>query len=226
MMVALLFLTTMLAVATPGVPDWGHLPVETKDGIKGEGIHEEEYGKLTQREILTEKRPVPAGKTGVHAAAFGIVRCPVEKLWDALENCKRSPEFMPHIKSCKEVRPDQPLPANERWDEVQLSFNVLCFNKTCKIINQTTLDEPHHIGWRLVKGDAKVNEGYYRIITIGPEVQLLIYDELSDPGVSVPSFVQTSLITNSLPDVIAALRNRVEGQSTNRAAIGEETIKY
>ena len=61
-----------------------------------------------------------------------------------------------------------------------------------------------------MRGDTKVNEGYYRIITIAPDTQLVVYDALVDPGISVPGFVKTWIIGKSLPGVITSLRDRME----------------
>jgi len=49
-----------------------------------------------------------------------------------------------------------------------------------------------------------------RIITIAPDTQLVVYDALVDPGVSVPDFVKTWIIGKSLHGVITALRDRTE----------------
>jgi len=72
------------------------------------------------------------------------------------------------------------------------------------------MEAPNYLRWNQVRGGAKVNEGYYRIITIAPDTQLLVYDALVDPGVSVPDFVKTWIIGECLPGVITALRDRTE----------------
>jgi uncharacterized membrane protein len=193
-------------------------PPDAAAALKAEGIYEERYDELVQGDIFTERRPVPAGKTGVHVAAFGIVRSPVDKLWNAIEDCGRTPEFMPHIESCTPVRPDHELLPNQRWEKLQLSFNILFFRKTATIVNEATLDAPNYLSWQQVRGDTKVNQGYYRIVTLALDMQLMVYDTLSDPGIPVPGFIKAWLIRNSLPGVITALRNRVETQQSRYAS--------
>ena len=74
-MIALLFLGAALATLPPA-PHWGGLNADAANALKAEGIREEMYEHLAAGDVLTEQRPVPAGKTGVHLASFGIVRGP------------------------------------------------------------------------------------------------------------------------------------------------------
>lgn len=217
-MIALLFMTAVLVATQSPAPHWGRLPAGAAATLKAEGIQEESYERLAQGDVLTERRPVPVGKTGVHVAAFGIVRSHVDKLWNAIEDCGRTPEFMPHIESCVPVPPDHALLPNQRWEELELSFRILFFKKTARIVNEASMEAPNYLSWRQVRGDAKVNEGYYRIITITPDMQLVVYDTLSDPGIPVPDFVKAWLIRNSLPGVIGALRHRVEAPQSKAAS--------
>ena len=217
-MIAFIFLTAFLAAAQPPAPHWGSLPADTAAGLKTEGIHEEKYERLAGGDVLTERRPVPAGKTGVHMAALGIVRSPVDKLWKAIEDCGETPAFLPHLESCALVKPDYPLAPNQRWEELEMNFRILFFNKSARLVNEDTMEAPNYLRWNQVRGDAKVNEGYYRIITIVPDTQLVVYDALVDPGVSVPDFVKTWIIRKSLPGVITALRDRLESSPRSRYA--------
>jgi hypothetical protein len=208
-----LFFAAFVTATQSVAPDWASMNGAVLEMLKAEGIQEKTYAGLAQGKIVTDRRPVPVGKTGVHVAAFGIVRAPVERLWNAIEDCGRTHEFMPHMESCVTVQPDRPLAPNERWDALELSFRILFFTRTARIINQATIEAPHYLGWKQVKGDAKTNEGYYRIISITPDVQLLVYDTSTDPRIPVPNFIKAWLIKHGLPGVIAALRLRVENRS-------------
>ena len=218
-MIAVLFITAVLAATQPQAPNWGSLPADTLGLMETEGIQEQMYERLVQGDILTERRPVPAGKTGVHLAAFGILHTTTDRLWNAIEDCERLPEFMPHMVSCRPVRPDHALLPNHRWEELALSYKFLFFRKNVRIVNEATLEAPNYLGWKMVRGDAKENQGYYRIITITPDIQLLVYDTLNDPGIPVASFIQTGFIEHSLPGIIEAIRGRVgspAGLGSNR----------
>jgi len=217
MMIALLFLGAALATLPPA-PHWSGLNADAASALKAEGIREEMYEQLAPGDVVTEQRPVPAGKTGVHLASFGIVRGPVDRLWNAITDCGRTPEFMPHIDSCVLVQPEHALLPNQRWEELGLSFRILFFKKTARIVNEATMEAPNFLGWKQVGGDGKENQGYYRIITLTADMQLVVFDALCDPRTSVPGFVKTWLIKNSLPGVIEGLRRRVETPQKRHAS--------
>ncbi len=167
-------------------------------------------------DILTRQRSVPTGRSGVHVAAFGTVNSSLDKLWNAIADCSESARFMPNLVSCVEAQPDHVLPPNERWNRLRLNFRgFLVFTKTIIIINHTTLKPPYYLCWQLVKGDLKTDEGYYRIVTINPNLQLLIYDLTTDPGVPLPESALSWMSERSLPGVITALRGWVEGSGND-----------
>ncbi len=219
-MIAILFLTAVLAATQPQAPRWGSLPNDTEASLKAEGIHQEQYARLVDGDVLTEQRPVPAGKTGVHMASLGIVHGSLDELWNAIHGCGQTPEFMPHVKSCGLVKPDHPLLPNQEWEELKLSFQVLFFNADTELVNETTMEAPSFQSWKQVRGPAKVNEGYYRIITISPRDQLLVFDALVDPG-PVPHFVKTWIVKNSLPGVVTGLRHYVETPKSWHASFSD-----
>ena len=193
----------------PTVPTWADLPADTSVKLRAEGICAGEYERLLQGEVVTEQRTVPAGKSGVHVAAFGIITGSVDKLWEVLENCGKSPPFLPYLQSCREVGPDHPLPPNRRWELLKIDIQVLFFSTKMVLVNEKTIDAPNYVRWNHVRGDLKVNEGYFRIISITPDTQLVVYDELVDPGPLVPGFIKAWAVKNTLPEVIAALRDHV-----------------
>lgn len=205
-----MFLTAISGGAKSHTPSWRDLPAGPKVAIEAEGIGEAEYVSLMNGEIITRQRLIPAGKSGVHVAAFGTVNGSIDKLWSAITDCSELAKFMPNIESCVEVQPDHELPPNERWYRLQLSFcGCLVFKKTINVINHTTMKPPYYLCWQLVKGDLKTNEGYYRIVTINPNLHLVVYDAMTDPGVPLPENVLSWFSQRSLQGVITALRGWV-----------------
>jgi hypothetical protein len=193
----------------PAVPHWTDLPADISAKLSAEGIHAGSYERLLQGEVVMEKRPVPAGKSGVHIAGFGIIPATVDKVWDVAENCGKSPPIVPYLVSCTIVEPDHPLPPNRRWEQWKIDFHLLFFSFKSSMVDEETIDAPNYIGWNQVRGDVKVNEGYIRIISISPEAQLVVYDELVDPGRLIPGFVKAWVITKTLPEIITAMRDHV-----------------
>jgi hypothetical protein len=194
----------------PNVPHWAGLPTDTSADLRAEGIYAGKYERLLQGEVLTESRPVPAGKSGVHVAAFGTIRGSVDKLWRVVDDCGTSPPVMPYLQSCRVVEPDHPLPPNRRWEQLKINFRILLFSSNVTLVNEKTIEAPNYLRWKQVRGNAKVNEGYFRIISITPDTQLVVYDELVDPApASLPGFIKRWIIEQCLPELITSLRDHV-----------------
>lgn len=204
-----LLLAAALSASTPA-PAYAALPTEAAAALREEGIAQKEYARLAAGEIITQRRETPKDKTGVHVAAFAIIRGTQEQVFDIVADCKRQPEFMPNFKACDMVTPDKPLPPNERWNENRLEFGFFPLTIKIAIVQHAKLYPPHKLTWNRVRGDTKVSEGYWRVIPLGPGVNLLAYDTLSDPGGAVPDFVQRSLTENALPGTVKAVRKRME----------------
>ena len=207
--------TALLLQATP-VPPYAALPTATVADLTAENIDAKRYEKLAAGEILTERRPTPKDKTGVHVAAFGIIRGKADEVFTAVEDCPTMPQYMPHFVYCGTVAPDKPLPPNERYNENKLEFGFFPFKMNIDVIQHAVLDPPHKISWGRVRGDTKLSEGYWRVISLAPDLQLLAYDTLTDPGSAVPAFIQRALTENDLPKTVEAVRKWVEGGHAGR----------
>ena len=92
---------------------------------------------------------------------------------------------------------------------MKIDFRMLFFSTKTMVVNEKTIEAPNYLRWKQVRGDAKVNEGYFRIISITPGTQLVVYDALVDPGPLIPGFVKAWVVKNTLPEVIVALRDHV-----------------
>ncbi len=221
-MIPILFLAAVMTATQPQVPQWDTLPVDTEVSLKAEGVHQEQYACLAAGDVLTEQRSVPVGKTGVHMAALGIVHSSRDELWNALHACEHVPEFTPHVKSCQVVKPDHPLLPNQEWEKMELSFRILFWTRDSELVTETTMKAPNFLSWKQIQGVAELNEGYYRIITISPNNQLLVFDELIDPG-PIPHFVKTWVVRNSLPAVVTGLRHWIEKPKSFDTASGDQS---
>jgi hypothetical protein len=190
-------------------PCWANLSANTAATLKQEGIGAEIYNRLLSGQVVTQRRCVPSGKSGVHLVAFGIVCGNINKLWSLLENCGQASPIMPYLRSCRLVQPDRPLAANKRWELLKIEFHMLFFAMTTTMLDEDTLYPPHYLTWRQLRGDAKINEGYFRIISLTPNTQLVVYDLLVDPGNLLPLSIKAWIIQNTLPQVITALREHI-----------------
>lgn len=206
-MIALL--TALVLQAAP-VPAWGALATDVTALLTAENIDAKRYAALAKGEIVTERRPTPKDKTGVHVAAFAIIQGTAETVFEAVSDCPKLPTFMPHFVYCATIKADVPLPPNERWNENKLEFGFFPVKVKIHIIQHAKLDPPRKLSWARVRGDTKVTEGYWRMIPLAENVTLLVYDTLSDPGTAVPEFIQRALTENDLPKTVGAVKEHVE----------------
>ena len=191
------------------MPHWADLPADTSAKLRAEGINAGIYGRLIQGEVVTEPRPVPAGKSGVQLVTFGTISGNVDKLWDVVENCGRSSPILPYLKSCTILEPDYSLPPNQRWEQLKIDLNMVFFSIDTLLVNEMTYEAPNYVRWKQVHGIAKVSEGYFRIISITPSTQIVVYNVLVDPGSLIPEFMKTWVVKKTLPDLITVLRDHV-----------------
>jgi ribosome-associated toxin RatA of RatAB toxin-antitoxin module len=213
-------ITTLLAAlalqAAAPAPAWAALATGTTAALQAENVNAARYAALAKGEIVTERRPTPKDKTGVHVAAFALIRATPEAIFDAVADCPRLPTFMPHFVECSVIPADVPLPPNERYNDNKLEFGFFPVKVKIHIIQHATLDRPRKLSWARVRGDTKVTEGYWRTIALSPEATLLVYDTLSDPGTAVPEFIQRALTENDLPKTVEAVRTHVEDARGSR----------
>jgi len=193
----------------PAVPHWADLSADTSAKLRAEGINAGMYERLIQGEVVTERRSVPEGKSGVHLATFGTISGSVDKLWDVVESCGRSSPILPYLKSCTILEPDHFLPPNQRWEQLKIDLRMVFFSFNTLLVNEMTYEAPNYVRWKQVRGIAKLSEGYLRIISIAPSTQIVVYNALVDPGSLIPEFIKEWAVKNTLPDLIAVLRDHV-----------------
>lgn len=194
----------------PLVPTWAAQSDEVRAALAAEGLDAASFEDVAvTRRIITQRRALLPGEGGAHVAAMAHIAAAPEKVWEVVADCTRLPEFMPHFVACEEVKPDAPLPPATRWNRNRLEFGIFPAKFRIDIIVEATLDRPHILRWRRIRGDTRRNEGYWRLIPVEPSGILLIYDTSTDAG-AVPDFVQRALTTRELPGTVAAVRQRSE----------------
>ncbi|MDR3566558.1 MAG: SRPBCC family protein [Syntrophobacteraceae bacterium] len=209
MIFSILSLKAFAQQARGTAPDRERLPADVSANLLDEGINGALYERLVRGEVITRSRPVPPGKSGVHVAVFGLVYGSADKLWDLIKSCGNSPPIMPSVQSCKVIEPNRPLPPNKRWELLKIDFHMLFFRLRTTMVDEQTIETPNFLRWRQIYGDAKDNEGYFRVITINPCTQVVVYDLLVDTGPLVPECIKAWAVKNTLPGIITALRDHI-----------------
>jgi hypothetical protein len=196
-------------------PAWKDIPADAAKELASENISEEIYSKLVKREVVVQKRVTPPDKTGVHVAGFGIVSANVDTTWEGMTECENLPKFMPSMVDCHPIKAERPLGPNERWTYNELKFSFGPISQAIKIIEECKQYPKKKYTWERVSGDTKVNIGSWRMITLNPDHQLLVYDTITDVA-GVPDWIARSLTGKNLPTTVRAMRKWIEETLSKR----------
>lgn len=132
---------------------------------------------------------------------------PIAEVWATLARYDDRAEYVPRLKSV-EVLEKTPGRARIR-QEIDASVT------TARYTAWFTFDEAQRsIAWTLDKsaGDNTVSDvdGDYRLAELAPGRTLLVYRAYVDSGLHVPQAIQTYMQKRSIPDLLRAIKRRVE----------------
>jgi hypothetical protein len=183
---------TLLAVLAPVV---GFTPDEVNAALRG------------KVPVRIEPFQRPDGKSSGRGLGAIVVDRPLGEVWATLVRFDDKPEYMPRLKSIAIVdRSPQQLRVRSVIDaSVTTAHYTLVFH----------LDEPdHRLSWTLDRTAADNSiadtEGEYRLYSIEPGRTLVTYQSYVDTGRSLPRFIQNYMARHSIPDLLNAIKRRVE----------------
>ena len=182
-------LLTLLAVMAPVV---GLTPAEVDAALRGQ--------------VPVRIEPVAGGKAGLGIGAI-VVERPVGEVWNTISRFEDKVEYMPRLKSLSilEQSPEQ----------VRV---VMTVDASVTKIHYTMLfrrDSPAYtLSWKLdyTAPDNGIadSEGEYRLYAVDPARTLVTYKSFVNTGRSVPRFIQDYMAKRSIPDLLHAIKKRVE----------------
>ena len=167
-------------------------------------LSEADRSQLADGEVLV--RTEGKGKDRHVEAAILIDATPAQT-WAVMVDCDAAPEFTPNMKRCEILEEDPEGNWNIIEHEVKYSW------LTPKTVYRFRADyiEPEHIRFERVSGDLRRLEGdWYLSPWENDEKVLVTYSVILDPGMLVPNFMARRALRKDLPDVLKALRTRVE----------------
>jgi hypothetical protein len=160
----------------------------------------------TRIEAFTNERGKAAGR-GWGAI---VIERPLAEVWATLLRFEERPQYVPRLQSATvlERQRDRARVRQEVDATVTTSRYTLWFH----------LDEIEHIiGWTLDKtADNTVTDadGDYRLAELAPARTLLAYRAYVDTGLRIPQSIQTYMQKRSIPDLLRAIKRRVESGGT------------
>lgn len=184
------------------------LVLELLLGLTAAELAEVQAGKVpTRTESFTNAR----GKSAGRGWGAIVVDKPVAAVWATLTRYDDRAEYVPRIKraSVLERKPGM-LRVRQEVDATVTTARYTAWYR---------LDEATHtIGWTLDKTATDNTivevEGDYRLAELGPGRTLLVYRTYVDSGLRVPGSIQAYMQRRSIPDLLRAIKRRVESGGT------------
>lgn len=164
-------------------------------------------GKIVKEDDNYKIRLLDENKGGVKTAeAVFLVKARPEAVFRAVTDFDHYPEFMPNIVKATPVRS-----TNSGDKKYSFTLNVALWD-----IEYTLLLKPGHkdnlytLDWKYVEGDIKDTTGSWKIRPYDKDngYSMIFYRVKTDPGRFVPDWVADRLSTQSIPDMIEAVRKR------------------
>jgi carbon monoxide dehydrogenase subunit G len=159
----------------------------------------------------TESFTTGAGKAAGRGLGAIAIDRPLADVWSTLARFEDRAEYVPRLESAQVLGRD--------GDVVRVKMQVNASVATVRYTMRFTLDEPGHaIRWTLdpsaPDNGIRGAEGDYRLFALSPTRTLVIYRTWVDSGRSVPQFVQSYMSKRSIPELLRAVKKRVESGGT------------
>lgn len=144
----------------------------------------------------------PFGTFGRTITAAYYIDAPPAAVFDVLTDYAHMGDFMPMVDEAKALRVDS------NGATVSYRLRYLRFFDIIEI-DERVYDRPRRITWHATQGPLKVSDGSWSLTPRGKGTHVLFQTDV-DPGIPIPSALTGALMKRGLPEVLTAIRLRVE----------------
>lgn len=173
------------------------------------GLTDKEFAAALRGEVhsRSESFMKPDGKSAGRGVGAVVVDRPMQEVWNAVARFDDKPEYMPRLKSVQLL--------GQQPGALRLRMVVDASVTTARYTAWFRLDPAAHtIDWKLDRtatdNTIRDTEGGYRMYEIAPGRTLVVYRTYVDSGLHVPRFIQDYMMRRSVPDLLKAIKARVE----------------
>lgn len=177
-------------------------------GLSDAELRDVGAGKVVTR---SEAFTTASGKSAGRGLGAIIVERPIGDVWATLARFEDRAQYIPRIESVQ-VLERQP-------DRLRVRQEIDATLTTARYTAWYRLDAAAHtISWSLDRS-ARDNtvadvEGDYRLSELAPGRTLLVYRTFVDSGLKVPQSIQSFMQRRAIPDLLRAIKKRVESGGT------------
>jgi hypothetical protein len=177
------------------------------------GLSDAELAKAQAGDVPThsESFASPSGKAQGRGVGAILIQRPVAEVYRTLARFDDRPEYIPRLKEIRVL--------GEAGGRVRVLQIVDVGITTGRTTLWYELNEAEHtIAWQLdasaTDNSVVAVEGDYRMLELGPNTTLLGYRTHLDTGLRIPQLLQSHLQKRAVPDLLRAIKRRVESGGT------------
>ena len=132
-----------------------------------------------------------------------VVNAPPEKVFDTIINYDRYPEWLPEVKKIRT--------SERKGNEVKVHYEVDFKIKTIRYTILAREERPQRMSWSFVEGEVmKDNKGSWVLEPAGEGRTKVTYSVEVAVGPLVPKSILSTLVDQSLPNLLENFKRRVE----------------
>jgi len=148
-------------------------------------------------------------------SALVLIDAPPATIWKIMTDCPEAPTFVPGLKSCKI------LESGKNWEIIRHDVKWIWFFPKISYVFRANYKINRRIDFVRIRGDLREMRGSWHLFPLNGESQTVVnYEVYLDPSFFIPQWlVERSLMTD-LPDMLAALRTKVQNSLLNRQRPG------
>lgn len=161
--------------------------------------------------VRSEAMTTTAGKASGRGIGAIVVDRPLADVWAVVSHYEDKAEYQPRVEKVW-VLEKQP-------DHLKVRMQINASVTTARYTADFQLDhEAHTVRWRLDKNapdnTIKDCDGGYQLAEVEPGKTLVVYQGWVDSGRAVPRFIQEYMTRRSIPNLLRAVKKRVESGGT------------
>ena len=188
-----------LGLAAMALPFGVGAPAEPAKSLSFAELDAPTMERLLQSGSLLLVRQKPDG-TLKEVLAGGLVKAPLDLVWDALIDFEHYPQFMPNTIAMREL--EKPSPSEYLTEQtVEVIISVIKVKLTYQ--HRHTLEPKTHIGFKYVQGDLPGTHGAWDLVPVGDGRQTMIFYTLFTNLMALPWPV--GAILKAQPDFMTAV---------------------
>jgi carbon monoxide dehydrogenase subunit G len=177
------------------------------------GLSDPELQKALAGEVAVhaEAFTTPEGKDAGRGVGAIVIGKPSSAVWTTLTHYEDRAEYIPRVEKVRVI--DKTDARVHVWQQIDVSVT------TARFTAYFDLDPKQHvIHWALDRNVSdntlKDVDGEYRLFDVDGDHTLLVYRSYVDSGLKVPKSIQMYIAKKSIPDLLKAIKQRVESGGT------------